>query len=89
MSRTTHRTTALLALTLTFALATTGLTIRAAQATLPGIPSKATAQTKLNALSVAAQGSTSRRRPRLRTCVRCRSPIGVLHVHAHVHSDCI
>ena len=59
MSRTTHRTTALLTLTLTFALATTGLTIRAAQATPPGIPSKATAQTKLNALSVAAQGSTS------------------------------
>src|SRR3712207_2845388 len=56
MTRPAHLITALL----TTVLATTLLTAPTpAAATPPGIPSKATAQSRLNALTVAAQGSTS------------------------------
>lgn len=55
MSRTMHRITFALAA----ALVGVGLFASPAAATPPGIPSTATAQTELNALTVAAQGSTS------------------------------
>lgn len=59
MSRTMHRSVTLLIATLAAALSTAGLSSGSAQATPPGIPSKATAQSKLDALVVAAQGSMS------------------------------
>ncbi|MEV0720152.1 HNH endonuclease family protein [Asanoa sp. NPDC050611] len=52
------RTTTLVAATLA-AVAVATLTSVPAQATPPGIPSKASAQSQLNALTVAAEGSTS------------------------------
>ena len=55
MSRTFHRISVLL----TGVLAATLLFVSPASATPPGIPTTASAQTKLNALTVATQGSTS------------------------------
>ncbi|MEV6601098.1 HNH endonuclease family protein [Actinoplanes sp. NPDC051346] len=46
-------------MTLAATMATVGAVAMPASATPPGIPSKATAQSQLNALTVAAQGSTS------------------------------
>ncbi|BCJ51831.1 hypothetical protein Asp14428_33060 [Actinoplanes sp. NBRC 14428] len=59
MSRILPRSFILLAAVLAGVLATTGLVATPVAATPPGIPSTATAQSKLNALTVAAQGSTS------------------------------
>ncbi|MGA5304600.1 HNH endonuclease family protein [Nucisporomicrobium flavum] len=59
MSRILHRSFTLAAAVTAVVIATAGLTISPAAATPPGIPSAATAQSKLNALTVAAQGSTS------------------------------
>ncbi|MEV8509111.1 HNH endonuclease family protein [Actinoplanes sp. NPDC051475] len=54
-----HRSVTLLIATLATVLSTAGLSSGPAQATPPGIPSKATAQSKLDVLVVAAQGSMS------------------------------
>ena len=59
MSRTTHRIRILLAAIAAIVPATVGLAVAPASATPPGIPSKATAQSQLKALTVAAQGSMS------------------------------
>jgi hypothetical protein len=59
MSRTIHRISTVLTLTLAAALIAAGLYATSAAATPPGIPSKATAQSRLNALTVAVQGSTT------------------------------
>ena len=59
MSRTTHRIRNLLAAIAATVPLTVGLAVAPASATPPGIPSKATAQSQLKALAVAAQGSMS------------------------------
>jgi hypothetical protein len=58
MNRTIHRISTAIGALLA-AILTAGLLAIPAVATPPGIPSKATAQSKLNALTVAAQGSTT------------------------------
>jgi hypothetical protein len=59
MNRTIHRISCYLAAALSAALIAAGLSVTPAGATPPRIPSKAVAQSKLTALSVAVQGSTS------------------------------